>query len=116
MTDAFCDKPEYNFYPMRKFKTLNGIVLAAGMVFAAMNVFADEPTLPPEATATPAPAPAPAATPPASPDQPSTDGKEKGKNCIWTCLQWGKECNVDTRGVYKCNRVCQQFGEQCDQL
>ena len=38
----------------------------------------------------------------------------EGKNCSWACLRWGKHCNVDPRGVYKCRRTCEKFGEQCE--
>ncbi len=39
---------------------------------------------------------------------------EGGKHCEWACLRWEKQCNVDPRGVYKCMRVCGQFGQQCE--
>ena len=96
------------------FKTLSAIIVASGLICAAMNLSADEPAPPPDAAAVPAPAPAPDASLPAIQGQPSADGKDKGKNCIWTCLRWDKQCNVDTRGVYKCNRVCADFGQQCE--
>lgn len=39
---------------------------------------------------------------------------DNGKHCEWACLRWEKQCNVDPRGVYKCMRVCGQFGKQCE--
>jgi hypothetical protein len=46
------------------------------------------------------------------------DGKStvenKDDNCTWGCLRWGKFCNVDPRGVYKCRRTCERFGQQCE--
>ena len=34
--------------------------------------------------------------------------------CSHGCLRWGKFCNVDPRGVYKCRRRCEKFGEICE--
>ncbi len=34
--------------------------------------------------------------------------------CVHGCLRWGKSCNVDPRGVYKCQRRCEKFGEICE--
>ena len=34
--------------------------------------------------------------------------------CVHGCERWGKVCNVDPRGVYKCRRVCEKFGEICE--
>ncbi len=34
--------------------------------------------------------------------------------CIHGCERWGKRCNIDPRGVYKCQRVCEKFGEICE--
>lgn len=34
--------------------------------------------------------------------------------CVHGCLRWGKVCNVDPRGVYKCQRRCEKFGEICE--
>lgn len=34
--------------------------------------------------------------------------------CMHGCLRWGKFCNVDPRGVYKCRRRCEKFGEICE--
>jgi hypothetical protein len=34
--------------------------------------------------------------------------------CIHGCQRWGKACNVDPRGVYKCRRICEKFGEICE--
>ena len=36
------------------------------------------------------------------------------KNCVQACLSWGKMCNVDIRGQYKCRRTCEKFGELCE--
>ena len=43
-----------------------------------------------------------------------TAEEEKPANCVWGCERWGKFCNVDPRGVYKCRRVCEKFGEICE--
>ena len=37
-----------------------------------------------------------------------------GKQCEWACERWTKMCNVDPRGVYKCQRTCAKFGEVCE--
>lgn len=42
------------------------------------------------------------------------DTEEEGDNCTWACLRWAEHCNVDPRGVYRCQRVCEQFGEICE--
>ena len=34
--------------------------------------------------------------------------------CVHGCLRWGKVCNVDPRGVYRCQRRCEKFGEICE--
>lgn len=34
--------------------------------------------------------------------------------CVHGCQRWGKVCNVDPRGVYKCRRRCEKFGEICE--
>ena len=39
---------------------------------------------------------------------------DEGKNCSWSCLRWDKLCNVDRRGIYKCRRMCAEFGEVCE--
>ena len=38
----------------------------------------------------------------------------KAPKCVHGCLNWGKQCNVDPRGVYKCVRRCEKFGEICE--
>lgn len=43
----------------------------------------------------------------------TTDTKQPVK-CIHGCERWGKRCNIDPRGVYKCQRVCEKFGEICE--
>jgi len=43
----------------------------------------------------------------------SPDGANK--QCEWACEQWQKICNIDPRGIYKCNRICARFGEVCDE-
>ncbi|MGR8921210.1 MAG: hypothetical protein ACU85V_16460 [Gammaproteobacteria bacterium] len=47
------------------------------------------------------------ATPPAA-------GQPEEKKCVHGCQRWGKHCNVDPRGVRKCRRVCERFGEICE--
>ena len=34
--------------------------------------------------------------------------------CVPGCERWGRVCNVDPRGVYKCQRRCERFGEICE--
>lgn len=55
----------------------------------------------------------------AEPEQGATPaaGSEKPKKepvCVHGCQRWGKLCNVDPRGVYKCRRTCEKFGEICE--
>lgn len=53
-------------------------------------------------------------TPPtASAGQQQSQGKDEPR-CVHGCQRWGKVCNVDPRGVYKCRRVCEKFGEICE--
>lgn len=40
--------------------------------------------------------------------------ESKAPKCVHGCLNWGKQCNVDPRGVYKCVRRCEKFGEICE--
>jgi hypothetical protein len=71
---------------------------------ASISAHADDPapaTEPPAAVSGEA-TPAPLATP---------DG---GTDCEWGCLRWSKQCNVDPRGVYRCQRMCTQMGEVCN--
>ncbi len=39
---------------------------------------------------------------------------DKPKQCYSGCQSWGQMCNVDPRGVYKCQRRCEKFGEICE--
>lgn len=39
---------------------------------------------------------------------------DKPKQCYNGCQSWGQMCNVDPRGVYKCQRRCEKFGEICE--
>lgn len=55
------------------------------------------------------PAAAPAAETPGAGE--SADGKGQ---CVQGCQRWGEACNVDPRGVYRCRRVCEKFGEVCE--
>ena len=43
-----------------------------------------------------------------------TESKDESTKCMHGCLRWGKFCNVDPRGVYKCRRRCEKFGEICE--
>ena len=45
---------------------------------------------------------------------PSPRPVEQAKQCYNGCQQWGQMCNVDPRGVYKCQRRCEKFGEICE--
>jgi hypothetical protein len=60
--------------------------------------------------------PAPASAGSASPAQEGAPGTkdEDAPRCVHGCERWGKMCNVDPRGVYKCRRVCEKFGEICE--
>ncbi|MEQ8662413.1 MAG: hypothetical protein RLW62_16480 [Gammaproteobacteria bacterium] len=44
----------------------------------------------------------------------SASGQAETPRCVHGCLRWGKVCNVDPRGVYKCQRRCEKFGEICE--
>jgi hypothetical protein len=44
-------------------------------------------------------------------DDAEASSEDEEKNCTWGCLRWGKFCNVDPRGVYKCRRTCERFGQ-----
>lgn len=35
------------------------------------------------------------------------------RQCMKVCIRWGEDCIIDNRGVRKCRRSCQEFGEQC---
>ncbi len=43
----------------------------------------------------------------------SNESSDKPR-CVHGCERWGKQCNVDPRGVYKCRRRCEKFGEICE--
>lgn len=45
---------------------------------------------------------------------PSAVPADKPKQCYSGCQSWGQMCNVDPRGVYKCQRRCERFGEICE--
>ena len=59
-------------------------------------------------------------TPPASAEAaarvaaPAAAPVDKPKQCYNGCQSWGQMCNVDPRGVYKCQRRCEKFGEICE--
>ena len=44
----------------------------------------------------------------------ATESKDESAKCMHGCLRWGKFCNVDPRGVYKCRRRCEKLGEICE--
>jgi len=46
------------------------------------------------------------------PATPESGAKEP--RCVHGCERWAKVCNVDPRGVYKCQRRCEKFGEICE--
>ena len=60
------------------------------------------------------PTPAPAAANEASSSAKGAEGGEGGGKCYQGCITWGESCNVDPRGVYKCQRRCEKFGEICE--
>ena len=45
---------------------------------------------------------------------PAAAPPDKPKQCYNGCQSWGQMCNVDPRGVYKCQRRCEKFGEICE--
>ena len=47
-------------------------------------------------------------------DRASAEAKDSAPKCVHGCQRWGKACNVDPRGVYKCRRRCEKFGEICE--
>ena len=51
---------------------------------------------------------------PTGQSQNTGESKAEGDKCIHGCLRWGKFCNVDPRGEYKCRRRCEKFGEICE--
>jgi hypothetical protein len=59
-----------------------------------------------------------AAATPGEDQAPANDAPPTGQvvapQCVHGCERWGKVCNVDPRGVYKCRRVCEKFGEICE--
>ena len=76
--------------------------LALLLTLAASAAFATEQTNP-----------APASSAPAT-DAPASAPAEQAPTCVHGCQRWGKLCNVDPRGVYKCQRRCEKFGEICE--
>ncbi len=54
------------------------------------------------------------ATSPTEQSQSTGESKPADKKCFHGCLRWGRFCNVDPRGVYKCRRRCEKFGEICE--
>ncbi len=68
------------------------------LVSAAESTLPDAGDNPPDATTT--------TTPAVQTEQP--------KQCYNGCQRWGQLCNVDPRGVYKCQRRCEKFGEICE--
>lgn len=45
-------------------------------------------------------------------DQPSRKSAQD-RQCMKVCIRWGEDCIIDNRGVRRCQRSCQEFGEQC---
>jgi hypothetical protein len=35
------------------------------------------------------------------------------EECPWGCAKWGRQCNVDVRGVRRCQNVCEKFDRLC---
>lgn len=71
--------------------------LVAAILFGLCSAVAAEPTS--------------SATAPATP---TTSTTTPAPQCVHGCQRWGKACNVDPRGVYKCRRICEKFGEICE--
>ena len=42
-----------------------------------------------------------------------SDTKDVGSGCEWQCVRWGERCNVDPRGVRKCEKDCEDFRKVC---
>lgn len=75
----------------------SAVALVLLLVLAPATVADDTTPRPADARVPPA---APVATPP--------------PRCVPGCERWGRVCNVDPRGVYKCQRRCERFGEICE--
>lgn len=78
------------------------LVLAGLVMFSLCGVAAD--LNPPSAEADAVTTTNPSSAPPVDPP----------KQCYSGCQSWGQMCNVDPRGVYKCQRRCEKFGEICE--
>ena len=84
---------------------LRSVVLLCGamvLAFASNGSLAADLNTPKTGAEVDAPMPAAAAAP------------AKAPKCYNGCINWGQMCNVDPRGVYKCQRRCEQFGEICE--
>jgi hypothetical protein len=79
-----------------------GLVLL--ILLAAQAVAAQDSTLPSPAVATDS----------AKVTVPTPLAAEPAKQCYNGCQRWGQLCNVDPRGVYKCQRRCEKFGQICE--
>lgn len=47
-------------------------------------------------------------------DAADSEATKEELRCVHGCQRWGKVCNTDPRGVYKCRRICERFGEICE--
>ena len=98
---------------------LNGILmlaLATGAASAQDSGFRPNPrTAPAPAadTASPVPAQAPAPAARESAPDDALPGEVREGKCTFGCLRWTQMCNVDPRGVYRCQRGCARMGEVC---
>lgn len=81
------------------------LCLGAGLLAAAGCATVGQAPAPSSNAAAPAAASTPAAT---------SAPADKPKQCYNGCQQWGETCNVDPRGVYRCQRRCAKFGEICE--
>jgi hypothetical protein len=55
-----------------------------------------------------------AAPPARAPAPGAPTGTAKKGDCALECLRWTEQCNADPRGVYRCQHVCERFGEHCE--
>ena len=47
-------------------------------------------------------------------DAADSEATKEEVRCVHGCQRWGKVCNVDPRGAYKCRRRCEKFGKICE--
>ncbi len=94
-----------------------GLALAAGPAVAQDSGFRPYTRPAPPASERQPPASAPdTAAAPAAPESTPGDAlpdEVRGETCSFGCLRWTQMCNVDPRGVYRCQRGCARMGQVC---